>query len=529
MQKLPLIFDVSDEFRDHDLRGLAGSSWKVQDEPRIQRSISYLDSFDWRLYGASSVLEVSPEQRGYRILWRELGSGQVLLDQITRSIPKKADDASAPGIRQRLEQALGVRALQEKVAVVTEQKALRLLDTENKTVLRLELRRDRILPAHSAKHIDLPARLYVQPYRGYEQVAENILHRLQRSPALKVSALDPMVCAARALDIQPGAYAAQPDYRLRADLPTRDAMQRILRVLLGMLENNREGACEDIDPEFLHDFRRAVTRSRYLLSQPPGGFTSPGLHRVREELHWLDGLTATTRSLDVFIILFEDYKARLPAGQQRYLLPFREFLRDHKRVEQPKVCTALRSPRYQRMVEYWQGCLARQPDPSTLPESAAQPIGGISDELIRSTYGRIVEQGGMITPESGAEELIAVFQTARELGYLVELFRSLYPDSAISKAAKPLHRLLVNLETFRDLEIQQRTLVGFCREMKEEQRLTPASLAAMDQLMNDLAAQEARARAEFGDHFGKFAGSKVAARFADLQASLPLESGVRQA
>jgi CHAD domain-containing protein len=86
--------------------------------------------------------------------------------------------------------------------------------------------------------------------------------------------------------------SAKPDLQLQPSMPAGEAARRILQNQLEAMEANEEGTCAARDPEFLHDFRVAVRRTRSALSQIKGVLPAPVLERFRPEFAWLGEITA---------------------------------------------------------------------------------------------------------------------------------------------------------------------------------------------------------------------------------------------
>ena len=54
------------------------------------------------------------------------------------------------------------------------------------------------------------------------------------------------------------------------------------------MERNIEGACNDEDPEFLHDFLLAERQTQCLLDRYSSVFPEAGLKRIREDFKWIE-------------------------------------------------------------------------------------------------------------------------------------------------------------------------------------------------------------------------------------------------
>ncbi len=513
--KLNYIFDLPAGFGLDELRGLISGNQIPIEDPLFNVQRQYLDTFDWRLFAHGSVLELARDSNGQGLIWRSVGSGEVLLQQRMPQVPHFASDFTAPAIRARLEAITGVRAMHPKVALDSEVRGLRLVDDEGKTMVRLELRRDQILLPQSTKQISLPQRLYLFPYRGYAKAAAKLQRALGGKRGLRPAREDPLASALHALGLQAGEYSSQLRYAISPGMAGSHAVARVHLQLLEHLQTNLDGACRDLDSEFLHDLRAAASRAELLLSKLPGAFPGVDTRRYLEEFAWLEKVSRPTRQLDVYLMLLEEYKSRLPPGQDSYLEPFRSFLRDHKLSEHRDLNVALRSPRYHRLVEGWRKLLEHQ---LARPEDPAEaPVETLAAGLVGPAYEALVTQGRKISDNTPAAPLIELHKACKELQYLLEFFHPLCQKKRLNQVKRRLDRLEDNLETFEDLELQQQRLRRFIAEMRAEQRLVQqTALEAMDLLISDMADREVKVRKGFAKRFAKFSDDESQTRMQAL-------------
>ncbi|NIQ15515.1 MAG: CHAD domain-containing protein, partial [Candidatus Dadabacteria bacterium] len=89
------------------------------------------------------------------------------------------------------------------------------------------------------------------------------------------------------LDKTPGEYSSKLEINLDRDMPSHTALSSALIYNLDIMEKNEIGIMEDIDIEFLHDFRIAGRRSRSVLGQVRDVFPRSPLGRYKNFLSWL--------------------------------------------------------------------------------------------------------------------------------------------------------------------------------------------------------------------------------------------------
>ena len=115
--------------------------------------------------------------------------------------------------------------------------------------------------------------------------------------------------------------------------------------------------------------------------------------------------------------------------------------------------------------------------------------------------------GGRIDDGSPAEALHELRKKGKELRYLLEFFASLYPADVIKPMVASLKGLQDVLGRFQDREVQADRLRSLGDEVAMVEGGAPA-LMAMGVLVQQLAADQAAARAEFTESFAAFAAEE---------------------
>jgi CHAD domain-containing protein len=309
--------------------------------------------------------------------------------------------------------------------------------------------------------------------------------------------------------------STKPCLPLPPAMPAEEAVRRILQSLLEAMAANEEGTIAARDPEFLHDFRVAVRRTRSALSQLKGVLPPPVLECFRPEFAWLGEVTGPTRDLDVFLLRFEDYRQSLPAEFHDALEPFGRFLKDHQRTEQRRLVGELASPRYLQLKKDWADFLAGR-SPQDSPPDAGLPVAEVAGKRIRKVLRRALREGEAIGDDSPAEALHELRKTCKKLRYLLEFFQSLYPPPKIAKLIKALKILQDNLGNFQDLQVQSKALQKFATQMAAEGEVPPGSLLAVGMLIEGLQGRQKQAREEFTGRFAAFSRKKNLRLFDEL-------------
>jgi len=314
----------------------------------------------------------------------------------------------------------------------------------------------------------------------------------------------------------PGDYTSKFELMLDPAISARDAATGIHLALLAGMSRNEEGTRRDLDSEFLHDFRVAIRRTRSALTQIREVYPALEVERFKEEFRWLFDETGPKRDLDVYLLKMEAYKEGLPGEVRADLDPLQEFLERKKRLAQDRLVAALDSERYRRLVEDWRAFLRGAPAGSLLARNAERPAREVASERIWRVYRRMVKRGRAIDADTPAAALHDVRIRGKKLRYLLEFFRSLYPEQATDRLVGELKRLQDNLGDFNDYRVQKQSLQRFAAEMAEEGSASVRTHLAMGRLLAQLEAGQAEERSRFARRFDRFASRQNRKTFARL-------------
>ncbi len=480
------------------------------------RSTTYYDTFDWRAFRRRTYLKTEADGHSRILHWVHQDGREIHRVPITDK-PGFVWDLPRGPLQEDLEGVLQMRRLLPRFTLEVQAETLHVLDSRRKTVARLRLEQS---VAHAARggegSTELPVLLRALPIRGYDKDFANLLEVLQ-AEELETLDDDEFALATAALDLRAGEYTRRLDLKLEADQPSDEAVKTVLRRLLQVILQNEEGLRENLDSEFLHDFRVAVRRTRSALTQLKGVLPPAAVAHFKTEFSWLGQITGPTRDLDVYLLKMPAYRESLPEPLQADLDPLDEFLERHQQIEHRDLVQLLDTQRYRSLLADWQSFLdtplaADDPD---RPEGAT-PICELASHRIWKSSRKVLKKGNAIGPETPAEALHHLRIECKKLRYLLEFFRSLYPEKEMRPLIDALKRLQDNLGDFNDLEVQQGTLREFAQTMMVEKIGTAKSLMAMGRLVERLEHRQAEERQAFHKRFAKFSNRKNRQRIRSL-------------
>ncbi len=442
-----------------------------------------LDTFDRRLSAAGLFLEHQGVAAGDRlVLGRGDGSSIVVVPVTDLHWPAQAGVLPGP-IRDEIASLTGIRALMVTSEERRRVQRLELHNADGKTVARIDL--DEPDSAAAA-----PAQLTVCTLRGYDEQA-------RKAARLLVS------LGLRAVE---NGENRQPDSAARKAISDRAAPATLLLAtalgdFLATMRTNLPGLLDDVDTEFLHDFRVAVRRTRATLKLGRPFLPEAIRSGWEPAFKWLGDLTTPVRDLDVYELGLPTMAGWLVAADPEDLDPFVAHLRRRRAAERRALVTRLRSARFARLVTNWGEELALLAD---MPDGGEDlTAGSWADRCISRAYQRVVRGGAAISADSPAVDLHALRKRCKELRYALEVCAPVVASGPPKRVIADLKSLQDVLGRFQDSEVQRQALRGFAEEMMADRTLASAVLA-MGELIGHLDAEQDRARSEFDGEFARF-------------------------
>jgi CHAD domain-containing protein len=445
-----------------------------------------LDTFDQRLRAAGLTMEhqiVASRER--LVLDRLDGSSTVVAPVSDLRWPALAESLPQSSVRDAVVPVTGIRALMVFSDEKRRVQRLELHNKDGKTVARVEL--DEPASAKGATAV-----VSVRSLRGYDEQATRAA-RLLTGAGLRA--------------VEHGAQHPADPVPPRApgdrDVSATALLTEVLSAFLATMRENLPGLIDDVDIEFLHDFRVAVRRTRATLKLGRPALPEVMRRRWEPAFKWLGDMTTPVRDLDVYQVDLPTMAGWLVSADAADLDPFATHLRSRRTAARRTLVRVLRSAKFRRLVTEWEEELARLVDTPDDADLAHLSAGRLADCGISRVYWRVARGGAAIGSDSPAEDLHRLRKRCKELRYALEVFAPVSNDAARKRAVADLKGLQDVLGAFQDCEVQRQALRVFAEEMMVEG--TPAgAVLAMGELIGHLDAEQDRARREFDVAFARF-------------------------
>jgi CHAD domain-containing protein len=474
------------------------------------------DTADRRLRTAGLELGVESGPAGRSRLVLHEGEAATAIDATVAGRPRRRylrGDLPPGRLRDRLAPIIEVRALLPLVEVRRRELPVAICNRDAKTVVRLVVADVWALSRTAEPPLRLAGRVDVAGVLGYpKQFA--VVDTLLRD-RLGLSEADQGVVdeAVQALGGDSAGVSGELHVELTRDEPAGQAAQRILSGLADLVEANLPGTLADLDPEFLHDVRVAVRRSRSVLREMKKVFDPAARSQQATALRWIQAVTGPTRDLDVQLEEWDELVAHLPSERRDDVEPAHALLVRQRAAAFRAMRTTLRGPEYRQRWAEWREFLAAAAAPpaakkKTKRSAAAEPVRDLAGKRIESVYRRMVRDGRAIDDTSPAQALHDLRKRGKELRYLLELFGGLWPAKQVRPMVNALKGLQDVLGRHQDREVQAANLRAMAPDLATQDDGAHA-LLALGALIDRLQAEQHEARDQFAERFSAFRGLKA--------------------
>ncbi len=413
-------------------------------------TLSWWDTFDWRLWREDRVLEASGTPPSIVVVLRGVTDDRPRWTAVAERVPRFAGDDAPGAWSTTVAPLIGERMLLPVASAEVVRTRIVIRDRNDKTTA--EVLVDDARPRG-------PRWIRVVEVRGYASVATDLTERLGALPGVTPTDEHPMAAAISDGRV-PGRAGTELDFALDANMPALGAVRRMLRHLHTTMHDIEPWLPGAVDPEFVHDYRVAIRRSRSVLKFSARILPDSDRERWQIELRDLQQRTNTLRDLDVFVLGFDTYRALVPPSYRGDLEPLYVLLAARRAEARQHFTEYITSPRHEVFDTDYEAFLAAD-DAGTddnLPANARRPIAETGAARVKQAHRRVVRRLRGISDSSASSELHALRIACKELRYVLELHAEVLPDRPRVALVKRVKQLQTLLGEYQDAEVHIREL-----------------------------------------------------------------------
>ncbi len=438
------------------LAALAGVGHARQ-EPvrRLKRQL--LDTFDARLQAADLVLDATHGKSGdVTLTLRTAGAARGETWQAAE-LPRHGAALTRPRLRARLEGPCEDRALLVRCAAPFDLHRVHWFDALDKRIATLDLeifRARRDAPAI--------ALLSVRPVRGFERVCARLLRALGQRDLLSELKVDPAIALLDARgDVRP--YHAKPPVALTRDMPAASALAALFDAYAGVMWANEQGIIDNLDSEFLHDYRVALRSIRSWHGDLRKVLSKPARARDRVALAALNLVTGRLRDLDVLSAQLPGYlhDSGADPAQTAALSSLVTTARDRARKSLTKY---FRSHRYRAFRRDWEALVIDLEHGRQTGKRGDARLKVVVLEALHRRHARVLN---FDWARARAEPALLheLRKECKKLRYLLEGFQRLFDTALCRRAIAALKRVQTAMGDTWDLHVHHALLRELTAEL----------------------------------------------------------------
>ncbi|MEI8186166.1 MAG: CHAD domain-containing protein [Chlorobiaceae bacterium] len=487
------------------------SEWQLKTLSSSKEQLDYYDTFEWNAFEKEAAIVKTKKS----LSLVDLNTGHKTVSVAFSRNPSffSLNDLPSGKLKDMLTTYSDIRAFIRLCSVHTFLRSYHILDDNEKTIG--VLTSTSLYFADKKNQKPFASFLSIIPLRGYQETIEKAVRYNSDGSVLDFKELFLLIMTASGQNVQ--GYSSKIKLDLDADASIHESTQQLLRFTLSILRKNEYGIRNNIDTEFLHDYRVAIRRTRSILKQLTGVYDSEDTALYLNAFKELAKQTNQLRDSDVYLLQQKSYFNYLPPFLQQPLKLFFSDIAASRKKLHKKFCLYLASGAYQTLLEEWNLFVHQEsfPDSKLAPPNASLSTMTVAVGTIKKAWKKVIRHGRQISRETTDAELHALRIDCKKLRYLLEFFSSIFPHKTITPVIRKMKELQENLGDFVDFAVQLQFL---------HERLTVVSVsekdclyaASLGGLMTTLFQKQEEARQKFHETFLSFDNEETALLFSDL-------------
>ena len=390
--------------------------------------------------------------------------------------------------------------------VEREEVALALIDDEGKT------RAKGSIQQLSSSEGGVGLFVTLQGLRGYDKALSLLRDKLCALGAVEIGGANVYA----ALFPKSAVYQAKPDIEIGLDEAAIDVAVDIMVAYLPVARANETGIVDDLDTEYLHDYRIALRKIRSVLSLFKGVFDEEQTLSLKSRFSALMAPTGRVRDLDVYLLEKQKYYDLVPDSLHGGLDKMFSMFADEREDQHRALVTHLKSKAYRREVSDLIKLLSK-PKKLARGPNADFAAHDYASQLIWKRYRKICKIASGIGHDTDDEEVHELRIHCKKLRYLMEFFGPLFPKKEFKGLIKPLKRLQDNLGYFNDYSVQKDALAAYLDTLdirsKKQHMQVAQSVGALIAILHGRQVEE---REKVVDSFAQFNSAETKQTFRAL-------------
>lgn len=492
-------YRLHNKISSQELRAILPKSYALCVGTGKQKNLILLDNFDWDIC-QSGLLLIQENKDEFQLLD---GNDNLLASCCVQGESRFWWQLPTGNLADKLEELSPIRAFVPKYSCYLKTDHFAITNTDEKIVVRMELYS--VIGSNNLNFYFIKT----LPLRGYKKEYSQIRKCLA---AIKPEELPDLNL--RSLLLPSRSEVNHPEkkaiFELTAAEPAEAAISRMAVKMIQLARCQEQGVIDDIDTEFVHQYRVNIRKTRSLISLFKKSFSLERYQLFKTELKSLGSQTNELRDLDVFLLDQDYYCKMLPET----LWPGLDHI--FRRIKRRRTTAFKRVANYLAGTAYLEqiSCLLRTLH--QLPELATKQSGmkikQLAGKKIISQYQLIHADGIAINADTPDQAVHDLRIECKKLRYLLEFFTELFPAKEVRQLVKLLKVLQDNLGRFNDFSVQRE----FLMHLGQGKNLSADQLASINGLTAVLFNKQVNERSLVVDNITVFIDESISDQFKKL-------------
>lgn len=464
----------------------------------ITRSVTLLDDPDHALWLSGQILIRSKDNQ------LNLCSGEAT--QQVEQVSAKARfwwELPDSELQKKVKAVIDLRALLPQVEFTLATQSLAIRNDDEKIVLRATITQ---ISANQEA-----GRLFIrfEPLRGYNKALNGALEACSKllDQQLEDASLQVMI---RLSGFMADVKQPSKQFGIGAEETVEESVRQMSLHMLKIARDNEQGVIDDIDTEFLHQYRVSLRKTRSLINLMKKAFPAELHANLKQQLADLAGKTNDLRDLDVFLLSREYYGQMLPENFETGFNKLFSLIGKDREKARKQVKTSFSSAAHDKLFNDVMETLGQPPVFET--GFARQPVFKAACKKIMRRYEKIRMLGIAIDDSTPDEEVHELRIECKKLRYMMEFFAELFDKKRIKSLIKALKGLQTILGDFNDYSVQKEFLADYGSRHSKQADLA----AAINGLIAVLHQKQLHERTRVQQAFATFNEESVVREFNDL-------------
>lgn len=401
---------------------------------------SYYDTFDFLLYQQSYYL-YEEDERFY--LYNET-EDTVYPIRETKKMPFY-NSGHFENHRELLKKIIGNRALLPVLSLEIEICNFIMTNSDQKTVARIK-------QVKFQKLNEGETLIFVEQLKGYKKEVKMLEEALQPYLGGKISSLQQHFFTTK---------IAHFDYttRINIKIKSRDTLDtvvcKILKFYLDVIQKNIHGILEDIDIEFLHDFRVGLRKTRSLLVMLKKEI-DPWIYRdFKQRFKKIMQKTNNQRDIDVYLDEEDYFRSLVPPEYFEDLHSFFLHLKKGRKNELRKIRRHFNTKFFRETFMQWNDLISSENGPLLISEKAKMPVKEYASGKLKKLIKRLANQAQKIMDHEIPETVHDCRILCKQIRYISEIFAPLFSEGELKYFIAVIKKFQEFLGAYNDAHMQK--------------------------------------------------------------------------